>query len=290
MTQELVLHPSTRQAVEAFVQSPGHSLLLVGAKGGGKATLALFVAAQALDLPAEKLAAHPYFLHIAPQKNSISIDDIRQLQDFVRLKTTGTQPLRRAIVVENAHTLTIEAQNAFLKLLEEPPADTLIILTAQGNDSLLPTITSRAPKIAVKTPAQHDLIQFFNKLGFDQVEVTKAYFISRGQAGLLYKLLQKDQADERLQYIDQAKRFLQSKQFERLVLIDQFTKQKQDVAQFLWALQRVADAALRQAADKNVSAQVKHWTKTLEAIIQAQDNLAANPQTKLLLTNLSLQC
>lgn len=290
MIQELVLHPSTRTAVEGFLQSPGHSLLLIGPESSGKATLASMIAAEALGLPAEKLASYPYFMHLAPQKSSISIEDIRSLQDFVRLKTTGTSLLRRAIIVENAHTLTTEAQNAFLKLLEEPPADTIIILTAQGNDSLLPTITSRAPKIAVKTPAQQELITFFKNLGFEQTEITKAYFISRGQVGLLYKLLQKDQADERLQYIGQAKQFLQAKHFERLVIVDQLTKQKRDVAQFLWALQRVADAALHQAAAKNASPQVKHWAKSLEAIIQAQDSLQANPQAKLLLTNLSLQC
>lgn len=290
MISDLVLHERTRQAIEEFAANPGHSLLLIGAEGSGKAAIAQAVVAEILGIQPKKLRSYPYFLLVQSDKNSISIESIRQLQDFVRLKTTGSQTLRRAIIVEDAHKLTTEAQNAFLKLLEEPPADTVIVLTAQGNDSLLPTITSRAPKIAIKTPPQKRATDHFTEQGFSQTEVTKAYFISRGQAGLLHALLQKNSDDEKLQYIDEAKQFLQSKSFERLVFVDQFTKKKRDVAQFLWALQRVSDAALHGAAQKNNDKQVQHWQKSLAAIIEAQDSLKANPQAKLLLTNLSLQC
>lgn len=290
MTSDLVLHQQTRQALGDFAQDPGHSLLLIGPAGSGKTTIARSLVATVLGIEQDKLTNHPYFLQVTSDKSSISIENIRELQDFVRLKTAGTSAIRRAIIVEDAHKLTTEAQNAFLKLLEEPPKDTIIVLTAQGNDSLLPTITSRAPKIVVKTPSQVETVAYFSDQGFNEAEVTKAYFISRGQVGLLYALLQKDSDNESLQYIDDAKQFLQSKPFERLVFVDQFTKKKKDLVQFLWALQRVSDAALHGAAQKNSEKQVLHWQKSLRTIIDAQDSLSANPQAKLLLTNLSLQC
>lgn len=290
MIDELVLHPSTKQEVGQFIAKPSHSLILVGPDGSGKTTMAHAMAAQLLELTPEKLAAYPYFMLVQPEKDTISIEKVRQLQDFVRLKTTGRQALRRIIIIQDAHGLTTEAQNALLKLIEEPPADTCIILTADRKDLLLPTISSRAPKITVRQPSQVLLQKHFGAQGFGESDITKAYFISRGQAGLLSKLLQKDQSDERLQYIEQAKVFLRATPFERLVVVDAFVKQKQNLGLFLWALQRVADTALRQAAAKDQAKPVQHWQKILRAVIQAQDAATAHPQPKLLLTNLSLQC
>src|SRR5688572_8756484 len=72
---------------------------------------------------------------------SIGIDDIKFMQKKIFLK-----PLRsgnKAIVLEDAQLLTTEAQNALLKVLEEPPQKTLIFLSAATDETFLPTILSR---------------------------------------------------------------------------------------------------------------------------------------------------
>ncbi len=72
---------------------------------------------------------------------SIGIEDVRQLFSKLYLK-----PLRspiKAVIVKDAQLLTPEAQNALLKVLEEPPAQTMVLLTADTEDALLPTIRSR---------------------------------------------------------------------------------------------------------------------------------------------------
>lgn len=74
--------------------------------------------------------------------SSHGIESIREIIHFLTIQTTKKGELR-AVVVEDAHLMTPEAQNAFLKTLEEPPRDTIIILTAPRDDLLLPTITSR---------------------------------------------------------------------------------------------------------------------------------------------------
>ena len=74
-------------------------------------------------------------------KKSWGIDDVKQLQKKIVLKPfAGTW---KATILWDADALTPEAQNALLKLLEEPPANTLIILTAASQESILPTIISR---------------------------------------------------------------------------------------------------------------------------------------------------
>lgn len=76
---------------------------------------------------------------------SIGIDFIREVRNKVsRHPYEGVRP---AVIVFQAHLATVQAQNSFLKLLEEPPGSTLIILVTEYPDRLLPTITSRCFRI-----------------------------------------------------------------------------------------------------------------------------------------------
>jgi len=81
---------------------------------------------------------------------SIGIAAIRELKQKIFLKPYKSE--QKAVLIEDAQTLTIEAQNALLKTLEEPPNHTIIILLADNPDSLLPTILSRTQLITTKSP------------------------------------------------------------------------------------------------------------------------------------------
>ncbi len=88
---------------------------------------------------------HPDFLHIRPEKGSIKIDMIRELK-----RTLSYPPYEskmRVVLLEDIHTMRHEAANSLLKVLEEPPADNLLILTAESSKSILPTIASRCQAI-----------------------------------------------------------------------------------------------------------------------------------------------
>jgi len=83
----------------------------------------------------------PDCLILRPQK-SIGIEQVRQVKNFLNKKSWqgGAQKI---VVVWQADLLTIEAQNAFLKTLEEPPPNSLIFLAAANQAAFLPTILSR---------------------------------------------------------------------------------------------------------------------------------------------------
>lgn len=83
--------------------------------------------------------------------SSIGIDDIKQLHKTVFLKPLKSK--QKAVILEDAHLLTTEAQNALLKILEEPPEHTLLILGTKSKDDLLPTILSRCQIIQLETEA-----------------------------------------------------------------------------------------------------------------------------------------
>jgi len=74
-------------------------------------------------------------------KLSLGIEDVKNMQKKLFLKPFRGE--KKAVILKEAHLLTSEAQNALLKVLEEPPVNTIIILTAESADTLLPTVRSR---------------------------------------------------------------------------------------------------------------------------------------------------
>jgi len=80
---------------------------------------------------------------------SIGIEEVRKLQKQLLLKPY--QSPKKALIIYDAHLITREAQNALLKTLEEPPADTLIYLVSEREEAFLPTILSRCYLINLLT-------------------------------------------------------------------------------------------------------------------------------------------
>ncbi len=93
-------------------------------------------------------------LHISPfdrtiiiPEKSIGIEDIRTMQKKIFFKPLKGE--NKAIIFCDAHTATIETQNALLKTLEEPPPHTYLFLTASQTDTFLPTVLSRCKLITL---------------------------------------------------------------------------------------------------------------------------------------------
>lgn len=289
----MILHPRTAQHIEQFVGAPRHALLLVGAHGMGKSHLSRHILARVLELPLEKLDTHRYYKIITPDKGTISIDAVRELQRFLQLKTVGqgnTSGFRRAVLLEHAEALTTEAQNAYLKLLEEPPSDTIMLLTANSPRGLLPTIRSRLQTISVYAPESNEVQAFFAQAGgHDQTRLTQAFFLSGGLPGLMHALLADDKGHPLFDAVATAKEILQKPTFERLALVDSLAKQKEDAKFVLQALAHIAQTGLTAATAKNDAAKVTQWHRILTQTQTASNALAQNANTKLALTNMMLQ-
>lgn len=82
------------------------------------------------------------------QGGAIGIEAVRSIQKHMYLS-----PLRgktKAIIIKNAETLTIEGQNALLKMLEEPPSRTLFVLLASSSEAFIPTVLSRCAIVTLQ--------------------------------------------------------------------------------------------------------------------------------------------
>ncbi len=89
--------------------------------------------------------AHPDIHHVRPAGAAIRIDQIRALCEQLAMKPYEAR--HRFAILSDAHTLNAEAANALLKVLEEPPDRTILILTAIQASDLLPTILSRCQPV-----------------------------------------------------------------------------------------------------------------------------------------------
>ena len=103
---------------------------------------------------------HPDIIRVMHEKpNSISVDDIRaQVNNDVVIKPYSGP--HKIYIINEAEKMTIQAQNALLKTLEEPPEYTVILLLTSNIDSLLPTILSRCVVWNMK-PVADELVKKF---------------------------------------------------------------------------------------------------------------------------------
>ncbi len=162
-----------------------HAWLIAGPKGVGKATLAyrfarfllaeppaggLFSAPHSKVLGADSLAIapeHPVFRQVASGghpdllavergwdakrkrlRSEIVVDDTRAIADFLHL--TSAQGGWRVVIVDGADDMNRNAANALLKILEEPPKRSVLLLTSESPGRLLPTIRSRCRLLHLK--------------------------------------------------------------------------------------------------------------------------------------------
>lgn len=98
---------------------------------------------------------HPDIVRIEPSGQLIRIARIREVLDILAMKPYEAR--LRVVIISDAHAMNLEAGNALLKILEEPPEHTILILTASGIADLLPTIVSRCRLIRFNPLSIHCL-------------------------------------------------------------------------------------------------------------------------------------
>ena len=125
-----------------------HALLLDSQPGWGGDLLADALACEMLKCtgPARELV-HPDMLWVEPDGGAVKIEQVRALIEFAQATVQVGE--RKVVVISTAETMSIPAENALLKILEEPPSDSHLVLTTTNAPLLLPTIRSRCQRVQV---------------------------------------------------------------------------------------------------------------------------------------------
>jgi DNA polymerase-3 subunit delta' len=167
--QTVVLgHAAPRATIAELIDGgriPG-AILLHGPQGIGKATLAFSTARDVLSRTGDeapgrvaeqvRMLAHPnlFVLRRQPRDTGrgyytvIRVDEVRDLRE--RMRRTRGRPGHRVAVIDPIDDANPNAANALLKLLEEPPPETLFLLVSHRPRALLPTIRSRCQSLAMR--------------------------------------------------------------------------------------------------------------------------------------------
>ncbi len=174
-----------------------HSYLFFGPEGSGKKNTALEFAKalNCLDVkngePCDDCSCckrisqsiHPDVISLSPSgaKQVIGIDAIREVEHFTQFKSLEAK--YKVAFIERPERLTKEAGNCFLKTLEEPPRNVVIILLSAFPDKILPTIVSRCQKIKFLALNPLEGIAIIkNKFNLEEDKASMLYFVCSGKA------------------------------------------------------------------------------------------------------------
>jgi len=183
----IIGHQKQRQFLKKITKGKRipHALIFSGQEKLGKKTIALeFI----YLLFKEELKNHPDLILIKPETKKIQINQIRDLSWQLSLKPIKS--FQRAAIIDQAHLMTSEAQNCFLKTLEEPKGQAILILITEHPDFLLPTITSRCQKIKFFPVKKEEIRNFLKEGGVSEKKIEEIIEISNGRPGVAIEYLE----------------------------------------------------------------------------------------------------
>ena len=140
---------------------------------------------------------HPDVFLVYPEGASYSIKIIRIREIIYEASLKPYEAKKRVFIVNDAEAMTEEAQNSFLKLLEEPPKNHILILTSSNMAGILPTVISRCKILKFNKLAQSMIQGFLMSRDFDEDQAILYSHMAMGSIGRAIELKEKNIVSQR---------------------------------------------------------------------------------------------
>lgn len=270
-----IMNPVSEKLLIAITKNLPQSLLLTGENGVGLSTISRYIAKLRNIKPIIILPEFDEKIDLA--KGVISVDIMRRLYDETRTKTASD----RIIIIDFAERMTHQAQNAFLKLLEEPGKGIYFILVSHSISKLLPTILSRTEKIDIKPLTTTQSNQLLDSLGItDKTKRSQLLFMATGLPAELTRLCSGSEYFERRSInVRDARELLRGNLYQKLLIAHRY---KDDRASVLTLLQDVTNI-LNHSIISNPQIDT---ISRIEAILDTYRQIEANGNIRLCLARM----
>jgi DNA polymerase III subunit delta' len=176
----IIGHENIKKQIETSIDSGkfSHAHLLIGEDGIGKSLFARSIGLKLLGKTEDKEYADLVEFKVQKNKQSIGIKYV--VEEIINeINKKPYEGDRKVIIIYEAHRMTSDAQNAFLKTIEEPPKGVFIILLCEKLESILETIRSRCQIHKLQRLNHNELREFLNRkykhLGLSEVKAITSF-------------------------------------------------------------------------------------------------------------------
>jgi len=275
MKQTPIINESSNALLQSMIKDLPQSILLTGPDGVGLGTIAKYVASKIGGVQ----------LLVLPEKNekidiengTISVDSIRNL----RQETRSIQSNKLVVVIDYAERMGTQAQNAFLKLLEEPGGSIFFILATHSPSKLLPTITSRAQAVNLRPISLSSSISLISELEVkDKVDINKILFMAQGLPAEITRLAtDSDYMESHSNVMRDARDLLRATTYDKLLIANKY---KDDRVKSLLLID-FATKILQHSISTKPSLEL---IEQIDKLLLCQGQLRANSNVRLSLANI----
>ncbi len=270
-----LMHPVTDKKMSLLVRDLPQSLLLTGPIGVGLGSIAAYIGQTVGDITLTVLPEKDKKVDI--EKGTVSIDSIRKLYGQTRTIQSG----KLIIIIDYAERMAATAQNAFLKLLEEPADGIYFILATHTPSKLLPTVTSRMVELAIQpiASAQSEILLESLQIVSAQKR-TQLLYIADGLPAELTRLVQNsDYFESHVAIVQDARDLLQARTYQKMYIANKYKYDREAALALLNTTTRI----LRKSITDKPQAQS---IAMIDSLLYAYQQIQANGNIRLCLTRL----